>query len=449
MKFRTLFISGMAFAGAMALLAQKGANTKKPDAKPKTETAAPQEPAVEFEEVWLKVGVVYNYPSSGGPAVVYPTDKRFLPTPKTPLRIRGPKNGKVAVLVDGQPLHTQYKVKPRKGSKWSYRPEKGDFVERMIRRPKPVQPEPEIVEAVQKEEKDELDDWNSADVETVKDNQTIVSQVQETNAKSEEYRKPFHERLFGISAGYTSNYTEYFAQYFSLPSAAWLMRADIGNYQYGRLYFDYLAAQAPSDLPAGSAYKNPNFWKIGYRGRYFGAFFKSQGNANPAGLMVRDRTNSEFGGDVHYGFNLAGFLWMNLGSNLIFYYYDKPSTATTTSLTQLAMLLNVTADASMTLLRQGGLYDILAQAGTAFSIIDSTNSGYDAAGTWQTANRSMAFGGLRLGLSAHFYVIDTVRLTANTHVYTLMSPGYQRYINSTRDTASTMFVATFTAEFRM
>jgi len=447
--FLILMLSGI--MSVAVLVAQKG--NAGPVPKPEAPAAAnPPETALEYEEVWLKVGVVFNYPSATAPAVIFPTDKKFLPNAKTPLRIRGPKAGKVAVRVDGQPLHTQYKVKPRKGERWSYRPEKGDYVERMIRRPKPKQPEPEIVAVVETTDKEELgDDWNSAEIETVKDNTAIAAQVKETEAKSEEYRKPFHDRLFGVRATYINNYTEHYAQYYTLPTSGVLMHTDVYGSKFGRAYFEYLAAGTSSDLPSGSTYVNPNFWRLGFRGHHFGGFFKSQANKNPVGQMLRDRLSSEIGVTADYGFDVFNMARLTLGSNLGLLWYEKPQTSTISSGTDVGsgLLFNVTADLSVPLLHSGGFYDIYARAGTAFSVLDSTNTGYDAAGTWNSQNRNMVFSGARFGLSGHLYLIDSFRLTATADYYPFMASGYKRFTNLTRETASSMFVFQVGGEFRM
>jgi len=410
----------------------------------------------EFEYKWLPIGLVYNYPTGAKPAEIFPTGNKFSPTANTTLRIKARKGGKrVAVRVDGNPLHTKYFVKPKKGT-WTFEIEKGDVIERMIRVPKPKAAESEVIEKADAEEKKEFATDKTAEVETIKDTEQIATQVQETEKLSDEFIRPFHEKMFGVSAGYTNNFTEHFAQYFTLPSSAILLRADVFFRQFGggRVYFDYLASGSGDDVPSGTTYKNANFWKLGYEGQYFGGWFKSQSTPNPAGLMLRDVLTSEWGIDAHYGFRITDRGWLSLTSNLIFLWYDKPTTVDTA----LSMLINVRADFQFLAYRIRDFWDLYANTGTAFSFIDGTTAGYSTTGVWSntpastgttTISRHMQFAGFYLGASSYLYLLPGMRIALQADYYPVMSTGYTRYTSLTRETATSMFIFSVKAEYRM
>lgn len=444
-----LCIAGLTFA-------QKAAPKPAPAAPAMT---APAEPEVEYEEIWLPIGAINDYPTGSRAGKVFPTGDKFQPKPGTPLRVKTRKHGKkVGVKLEGLPLHSGYYVKPRSGT-WPFAIDKGDVVERMIRRPKPVQPQPEVVEKVDAEEKKEIEkEAQPAEIETVKDNTVIATQIQETEKVSEEFSRPFHERMFGVSVNYTNNYTEHYAQYFTLPSSGLIMRGDFYVRPLGgRFYFDYLASGSGNDVPAGSTYKNPNFWKAGYSGRYFGAHYKSQTTANPAGILLRDIMSSELGLNARYGFNITDHGWLSMGSNLLLFWYTNPTQTTTTSTSSFSALINLTADFDYAIYRYRGFLEAFLTTGTAFTIGDGTGMGYDATGTWNNtagsantaASRAFRFAGFRVGTTIYFYLLDGFRIKGDIDWYPVLNSAYARYTNLNRDTSTSMFVFTVGGEFRL
>lgn len=446
------------FPLSLAVLAAPAApKTDKPAKGEEKNVTAENPPAdsIEYEEVWLPVGTVFNYPEGSRPAEVFPTGAKFMPGAKTPLRIRTRKDGrKIAVRVDGLPLHSKYFVKARRGA-WNFEINKGDFVERMIRRPKPVQPMiVEPVEKVEVEEKKELEtDTTPAEIDTIKDQGTIAAQVTETERVSEDFSRPFHDRKFGAGIVYHSNYVEHYAQYFTLPTAAWLLKADYYTPAIGRLSFQYLAAGTGENVPSGSTYKNPNFWRVGYNTRYFGMHYKSQSTPNPAGLLVRDNTTSEAGARLHYAFSVADRGLLDIGSNVLMFWYKNPATSTAaTTVTESTLLIHFTADFRYQLWRTRGFFEVYGHAGTAYSLGDGTATGYDSAGNWTASaagQRKFQFTGFRVGGDAFLQLIDAFRVIASLDWYPVMSKDYARYTSLARETATTMVVFTISGEYRI
>ncbi|MFO1526756.1 MAG: hypothetical protein U1F16_12390 [Turneriella sp.] len=443
--------------GAMALstaivFAQKG------DGKPKVETKAeaavnPPEAPIEYEEVWLPIGTVFNFPEGSKPAEVFPTGAKYMPNAKTPLRVRSRKTGhKISVRVEGLHMHSKYYVKPRRGS-WTFEANKGDFVERMIRRPKPVAAEPEVVQKVDLEEKKEVqEEAATTEIETVKDTTAIATQIKETEKVSEDFSRPFHNRMFGVYAGYVSNYTEHYAQYFTLPSSAWLGEVDFYAPAVGRISFQYLLSGKGDNVPTGSNYKNPNLWKLSYASEHFFIFIKSQTTANPGGLLLRDFTATEIGIKPHYGFSITERGWFDFGSNFIMIWYEDPTTQlTTTKSIKTTLLINLTADFSFLLWRLRGFLDIYGNAGTAYSIGDGTAIGYDASGSWNTtaaSQRKFQFAGAKFGLAGYLQLIDAFRINVRADWYPFMSKDYARFTSLTRETSTSMFVLNIGGETR-